>query len=389
MKHFATGTTADGYKTACGRKITEDKGTLNPWEVDCRTCGKTAAFRKALDASEIGTGEEDAVISEAVTLDNGATVYFATCDHGYSTGFYADETDAINVARGHGSVSIPVYQMPAPVAENTGNPELIDLYDRAIEIGYTRDGAADLAYGAFSAPSNPYGDECDKHPGIRRWADTNECDACQVIRKTNVNRTQTACNTLVDLVSADAFDGTAYAVARTNLDVLMSVTYPELTPEEAREAYLSGVIDSGLSVHRAVENFLYRRDSERHYRLSEWYSIEPGTEIVAGAVKFTVTGMCRDAQEVTTTDSLTGAVVKFPYAALLAHLESGNLALYYQEASDADLSALLSHIDTWGRVYVAETPSLGFRDRTIDRAMREGAIKLSGDTPAARVWIRV
>jgi hypothetical protein len=49
---------------------------------------------------------------EVKTLDNGDTVYVGRCDHGYATGFHTTESDASEVALGHGSVSRPLYEAP-------------------------------------------------------------------------------------------------------------------------------------------------------------------------------------------------------------------------------------------------------------------------------------
>lgn len=46
------------------------------------------------------------------TLDNGAVVYYARCEHDWETGFHAEANDARDVARGHGTISRPLYEYP-------------------------------------------------------------------------------------------------------------------------------------------------------------------------------------------------------------------------------------------------------------------------------------
>src|SRR5687767_8975149 len=60
------------------------------------------------------TSVKHAATVKARTLDNGDTVYVGRCDceRDWMTGFHTSETDAREVAMGHGSVSRPLYEAP-------------------------------------------------------------------------------------------------------------------------------------------------------------------------------------------------------------------------------------------------------------------------------------
>lgn len=79
------------------------------------------------------------------------------------------------------TAAVPVDEPYAGTTEERGA-----LFNAAKAIGYTDEGAGDLAERAYYVGGfpGPYGDECDKHPAMRRY-DTGECEACEVLRQHN------------------------------------------------------------------------------------------------------------------------------------------------------------------------------------------------------------
>lgn len=104
--------------------LTSITGELDTWEF-----GATAKLWAAPVADD-----SDNVEVKETTLDNGDTVYTATCEHGWATGFYTVAEDATKVARGHGTVSLPMYEAPEPVTAY----DAVTASDMATAVGVVR-----------------------------------------------------------------------------------------------------------------------------------------------------------------------------------------------------------------------------------------------------------
>lgn len=67
----------------------------------------------------------------------------------------------------------------------TSHEVRMELAQRAIAIGYTRDGAGRLMDEAYWVEGAGYGDECVKHPGCRINSQVDGCEACEVVRQSD------------------------------------------------------------------------------------------------------------------------------------------------------------------------------------------------------------
>lgn len=72
-------------------------------------------------SNKITEKDLDKVEITPVTLNSGVIVYRAACQHGWETGFHAEPNDASDVARGHGTVSRPLYESPKVAEYNVGD----------------------------------------------------------------------------------------------------------------------------------------------------------------------------------------------------------------------------------------------------------------------------
>lgn len=106
----------------CGRvsyNVTADTNATT-----CGNCKRTNAFKDAAKSGVevLATPEESADLMDRIrglshkvtsfeAPANGRTLYYADCSCGYGSDLYAEENDAIDVAKGHGKVSrIPASQ---------------------------------------------------------------------------------------------------------------------------------------------------------------------------------------------------------------------------------------------------------------------------------------
>lgn len=132
---------------------------------------------ESADTFEITERYTDEVTVTSHVIGSGVTVYSAKCSHGHETGFYADAADAVKVASGHGTVSIPTYvKTEVPTLSDT--ERFNDLFERARSLGYSDESAARVA-DTFVDYDNVRGLGCSTHLGMMLVG--GECEACEVI----------------------------------------------------------------------------------------------------------------------------------------------------------------------------------------------------------------
>lgn len=105
---------ARGFITEIIRGKGGTPGSLHAWSLTVRGTD--------LAVSLIG----DQVKVTEHTMSNGDIAYRAECLHGWATGAHAEANDAVDVAKGHGSVSRPLWELPIIMATPEKSAALMD-----------------------------------------------------------------------------------------------------------------------------------------------------------------------------------------------------------------------------------------------------------------------